>query len=121
MFREAVAHQRRRREASLDDDALLLQLAREILQGPSDEGRSSYQVAITTCDRCRQTYQECAGELIPLQAETVAMVACDAQPLGSASAGEGSSSMGHGSTCGTRDGMKWRRELRPPSMWVNPA
>ena len=41
LFRDAVAHLRRRSEASLDDDALLLQMAREILQGPSDEGRSS--------------------------------------------------------------------------------
>jgi hypothetical protein len=80
-FREAVAHLRRRSDESLDDDAILLALAREILQGPTDEGRSSYQVLVTTCDHCGQGFQQAAGELVPLEPEVVEMASCDAQVL----------------------------------------
>src|SRR5690606_38559391 len=60
-FREAVAAIRRRSSEPMDDDALLLQVAREILRGPSDTGRCSYQVAVTICERCRQGVQHGAG------------------------------------------------------------
>jgi hypothetical protein len=81
-FREAVAHLRRKSEQPLDDDALLLLMAREILQGPSDEGRASYQLAVTTCDRCAQGFQQGAGELLLVEPAIVDMVRCDAQELG---------------------------------------
>jgi hypothetical protein len=78
-FREAVAHLRRKTDASLDDDALLLALAREVLRGPTDEGRSSYQVLVTKCEQCGQGFQQSAGELVPLEPEAVEMACCDAQ------------------------------------------
>ncbi len=87
-FREAVAHLRRKSEQPLDDDALLLMMAREILQGPSDEGRASYQLAITTCERCAQGFQHGAGELLPIEPEILKMAECDAQSLGDVSASE---------------------------------
>ena len=86
-FREAVAHLRRQRQAPLDDDALLLLLAREILQGPMDTGRASYQVAVSTCDQCGRDFQQAAGSLVELEPEVVEMANCDAQRLPSARAG----------------------------------
>ncbi len=80
-FREAVAQLRRRSDAKLDDDALLLTLAREVLQGPTDEGRSRYQVLVTTCEHCGQGFQQAAGELVPIEPELVEMACCDAQVL----------------------------------------
>jgi 5-methylcytosine-specific restriction endonuclease McrA len=68
---------------SLDDDAVLLLMAREVLGGPADEGRASYQVAITTCDRCGRGFQQAAGELIEVESTVVEMAECDAQHLGS--------------------------------------
>jgi 5-methylcytosine-specific restriction endonuclease McrA len=84
-FREAVAHLRRRSEQPLDDDALLLLMAREILQGPSDHGRASYQLAMTTCEHCAQGFQNGAGEVLPVEPEIVEMAKCDAQELGNVS------------------------------------
>ena len=84
-FREAVAHLRRKSEQPLDDDSLLLLLAREILRGPSDEGRANYQLAITTCDHCARGFQQGAGELLPVEPEIVEMARCDAQDVGSVS------------------------------------
>jgi hypothetical protein len=80
-FREAVAHLRRRSDASLDDDALLLTMAREILQGPSDPGRSSYQIAVTICESCEQGFQTSGSELVRVDSKTISMARCDAQAL----------------------------------------
>ena len=44
-FREAMAKLRRDAGEPLDDDAALLMMSRAVLGGPTDEGRSSYQVA----------------------------------------------------------------------------
>jgi hypothetical protein len=46
-FREAMVKLRRDAGGSLDDDAALLQMARQGLGGPTDCGRASYQVAVT--------------------------------------------------------------------------
>jgi hypothetical protein len=46
-FRDAMARIRRDAGEALDDDAAILLLARAVLGGPPDEGRSSYQVALT--------------------------------------------------------------------------
>ena len=46
-FREAMAKVRRDAGEALDDDAAVLLLCRQVLEGPRDEGRSSYQVALT--------------------------------------------------------------------------
>ena len=78
-FREAIRALRQKSDAPLDDDSALLLMAREVLGGPGDEGKSSYQVAVNICERCGAGSQDAAGEVIPLDAAIVAMAHCDAQ------------------------------------------
>jgi hypothetical protein len=98
-FRDAMAKLRRDTGGKLDDDEALLLMARQVLGGPSDAGRSSYQVSVSVCEHCRQSYQQSAGERIEITAEIVAMAKCDAQDVGhtghthvDAPAGDGSPS-----------------------------
>jgi RuvA, C-terminal domain/HNH endonuclease len=79
---EAMLRLRRGAGGSLDDDALLLAMARQVLGGPRDEGRSSYQVSLSVCGACGSGAQRAGGELAPVEAAVVEMAACDAQHLG---------------------------------------
>ena len=81
-FREAVQHLQRAAGARLDDDALLLALARHVLGGPGDDGRSSYQISLDVCAACGHGAQVAAGERVPVDAAVVDMATCDAQHLG---------------------------------------
>ena len=81
-FREAMASVRREAGEPLDDDAALLLLARQALGGPRDEGRSSYQVAVTVCEKCRQATQDARGEVVPVGPEVLEMAECDGQHIG---------------------------------------
>jgi hypothetical protein len=89
LFREALLELRRRCSSCLDDDAALLEMARCILAavpgGPApeghDQGRSSYQIAISVCPECGSGRQPANGQLVPLAPEIVAMAECDAQRL----------------------------------------
>lgn len=56
-WREAVAKIRRDSDGPLDDEQVLLLMARQVLGGPADEGRASYQVAMTVCEQCRGAWQ----------------------------------------------------------------
>jgi 5-methylcytosine-specific restriction endonuclease McrA len=80
-FREAMQRLQRLAGGTLDDDAVLLAMARHVLGGPRDDGRSSYQVALSVCGACGAGVQRAAGELLPIDAAVVAMAACDAQHL----------------------------------------
>ncbi len=80
-FREAVAALRRGAGASLDDDATLLALARHVLGGPRDAGRSSYQVVLRVCPECESGEQLGDGQLVPVDSEIVEMARCDAQEV----------------------------------------
>jgi hypothetical protein len=82
LFREALGELRRRSGSSLDDDAALLQMAREVLGGPADDGRSSYQVALTVCAACRAGHQDGSGPIIPVGPDIVDMASCDRQLIG---------------------------------------
>jgi HNH endonuclease len=82
LFLEALQRLRRAAGGSLDDDAALLSMARQVLGGPVDDGRSSYQVSLTVCAACGSAGQQAGGELVPVGAEIVAMAECDAQHLG---------------------------------------
>jgi hypothetical protein len=86
-LREAQAKLRREAGHPLDDDAVLLLMARGALGGPTDEGRASYQVALTVCEACGRGYQQAKGELIEVGPEVVEMAECDAQHIGSTHAG----------------------------------
>jgi hypothetical protein len=89
LFREALRELRRRSSCCLDDDAALLEMARCILgaaldgsvPGGRDEGRSSYQIAISLCPECGSGRQPANGQLVPVAPEIVAMAECDAQRL----------------------------------------
>jgi hypothetical protein len=81
-FREAMDKVRRQAGEALDDDAAVLLLCRQVLGGPRDDGRSSYQVALTVCEHCRRGMQQGRGELVDVPQEIVAMAACDAQDVG---------------------------------------
>jgi len=81
-FREAMAMIRRDAGAALDDDAALLLFSRHVLEGPQDDGRSSYQVALTVCERCRHGTQQGRGELVEVSSSAVEMAECDGQCIG---------------------------------------
>jgi hypothetical protein len=81
-LREAQAKLRRDAGEPLDDDAVLLLMARGALGGPTDEGRSSYQIALTVCDECGRGYQQAKGELVDVGPEVVEMAECDGQHVG---------------------------------------
>jgi hypothetical protein len=81
-FREAMAKVRRDAGEALEDDAAILLLARAVLGGPRDEGRASYQVALTICEYCGRGRQQGRGELVEVAPKVVDMAACDGQNLG---------------------------------------
>lgn len=81
-FREALSQLRRRTHTRVEDDALLLEMARAVLGGPRDEGRSSYQVALTLCPECGHGGQIANGELVTVGPEVTELARCDAQELG---------------------------------------
>jgi hypothetical protein len=81
-FREAMAKVRRDAGEALDDDAAILLIARAVLGGPRDEGRSSYQVALAICECCGRGTQQGRGELVEVAPEIVEMAACDGQNIG---------------------------------------
>jgi hypothetical protein len=81
LFREAM-NKLARSGTPLDDDSALMLMARHVLGGPGDEGRASYQIALSVCPECGAGRQQASGELIAVGAEVVAMANCDGQHLG---------------------------------------
>ena len=81
LFREAM-NKLRRSGTQLDDDSALILMARHVLGGPGDEGRASYQIALSVCPECGRGCQQASGELVSVGAEVVAMASCDGQHLG---------------------------------------
>jgi len=81
LFREAMAELRRRSDIARNDDAALLEMARQILGGPDDEGRSSYQIGINLCPSCNAAQQPANGQLLVVGTEVVEMAQCDARVL----------------------------------------
>ena len=73
-FREAMRELRKRSDHRLDDDAALLLMAREVLGGPGDAGRASYQVVVTQCEDCGRGFQHANGDLIELDPAIVEIV-----------------------------------------------
>jgi HNH endonuclease len=52
-----------------------------LLDGPTDEGRASYQVAVDVCEHCQRARQVASGDTIELSQAAAAMVHCDAQQV----------------------------------------
>jgi hypothetical protein len=61
LFRDAQAAIRAQLGGEVDDDTLLYEIARRALGGPGDEGRASYQVAVTRCEDCGRTSIDAGG------------------------------------------------------------
>jgi len=82
LFREAEGKLRRDSGGHLDDDGLLLLMARQVLGGPRDEGRAGYQVAMSVCPECARGKLVARGEQVEVGPEVVEMASCDAQRVG---------------------------------------
>jgi hypothetical protein len=80
-FREAQAKLRRDAGGPLDDDAALLLMARHVLGGPTDDGRASYQIALTVCEACARATQTGLGEALQISPEVAETASCDAQQI----------------------------------------
>lgn len=86
LLREALAAAQQEADGALDDSAFLERLARCYLQGPADDGRASYQIALTTCEECKRTWQQARGKQVLVSHEVREMAECDAQHIGSVEA-----------------------------------
>jgi hypothetical protein len=96
---EALTKIRRDAGSALSDDDALLLMARHVLGGPADDGRSSYQIAISMCPSCECAFQHARGELVELSPAAVDAARCDAQhigDIGAESAGVGAQTAGVG-------------------------
>ncbi|HEU0033940.1 MAG TPA: HNH endonuclease signature motif containing protein [Kofleriaceae bacterium] len=73
----------------LDDDELVETIYRRALEAlPASEGRPGFQMAISTCKRCKRTYQDVAGEEVEVDAATLSRAECDHEHLGDLEADE---------------------------------
>ena len=88
LFREAIARVRRDAGESLSDDEALGVIARQVLGGPTDEGRASYQIAINKCPECGEAHQQGAGELLRVDPAVLEAAECDCQEIDLAHTGE---------------------------------
>ena len=79
LFREAEAKLRRDVDVALSDDDSIALMARQVLGGPNDDGRSSYQIHMTMCPRCERAEQEGRGQSLPVTDEVAERASCDAQ------------------------------------------
>ena len=84
LFRDLQSRIRADLGEAADDDALLYEIARRALGGPApgDEGRSSYQVAVTRCPECARASVDAGGQSFAVDDIVTEMVACDCQEFG---------------------------------------
>ena len=87
LFRDARGALEAETGHSLSDDEVLMLLARRALGGPTEEGRASYQIAMTVCDTCSRGWQAGHGEQVAVGPEIVEMAECDAQHIGNTHVG----------------------------------
>jgi hypothetical protein len=80
-FREALSKLRRDAGGHLDDDDALLLMARQVLGGPADDGRASYQVELALCDECGRATQRANGEQLEVSPQVAALASCDSQQV----------------------------------------
>ncbi|MEO8842313.1 MAG: HNH endonuclease [Kofleriaceae bacterium] len=80
--RQSLANERRR---FIEDDEFLAAMAAALLEGGANDngqGRAKYQVRVTSCDSCSQTYFEGGGRKIAVDDADAARADCDAQRIG---------------------------------------
>jgi HTH domain found in ParB protein len=80
-FREMVAQLRHEAGEHLEDDAVLMLVARRVLGGPTDEGRASYQIALDVCEQCQRARQVADGDTVEVSRAAREMAHCDAQQI----------------------------------------
>jgi len=79
LYREAQAKIRRDTDERLSEGDGLLVMARTILGGPADTGRSSYQVRVTQCETCCRATVDGRGQAVTVDPTVAELAACDAQ------------------------------------------
>jgi len=81
LYREAQAKIRRDTDERLTEEEGLLLMARTVLGGPDDAGRSSYQVRVTQCESCGRATVEGRGQAVTVEPAIAELTACDAQRI----------------------------------------
>ena len=111
LMREALAKLRREAGGRLDDDAALLLMARQILGGAKDAGRSNYQLAVTRCGDCLRAHVHASGERVEVDPEVLEMIECDVQHIGPVARG---SVAQEGTSTRVGNGAGYRSKSGPP-------
>src|SRR5262249_7723141 len=78
-YRQAQAKMRLDADARLTEEEGLLLMARTVLAGPADSGRSNYQIHVTRCDACGGTTHDARGQAVAVDAAVAELADCDAQ------------------------------------------
>jgi hypothetical protein len=78
-YREAQAKVRRDTDAKLTEEEGLLLMARAVLGGPTDPGRSPFQIRMSVCASCGDATQDARGRGVQVEASVAEAAACDAQ------------------------------------------
>jgi len=79
LLRQAQDEQRRRTGGSVDDDALVAELARVFLGGSEAARGAGAQVMVTLCPRCQAGTVDAGSEVVPLTAAELERHCCDAR------------------------------------------
>ena len=83
LMRQAKQLLERELDARLDDDALIANLCRRVIDAASAERtRAPYQISVMTCDRCKRGWQDGGGVTVEMTPAAVARAECDAERLG---------------------------------------
>jgi hypothetical protein len=75
----------------LSDAELVIALcgaARTAADPAAHDGRATFQIAVTVCERCGQGWQDGGGQAIPISAAAVDRAQCDAQEIGALDAAQ---------------------------------
>src|SRR5262245_45634349 len=90
MFRQVQSALAEEHGGRLEDSALIEVMCRRALEGGASARaeRPPYQVAITMCEGCARGWQNGAGREIAVGREVVERARCDAEEIGSLTAGE---------------------------------
>jgi hypothetical protein len=81
LFRDAQRMLRADGNGAFTDEDLLRVMARKVLDGPGDGGRSPYQIAMTACPGCGAASQDGAGQPVVVNETALETAFCDAQEI----------------------------------------